>query len=346
MKHKYAPSLGAIMLLTFLLGCAHPQLTEEIVFYSGPFKLVGNLTLPEGRGPHPLVIFVHGDGSNDRTAGGTYLPIMERMLNAGYAIFAWDKPGTGQSTGEIDRNQLIEQRSQIVLKAISVMTEHPEIDSTRIGMWGISQAGYIMPAVLSRNDNIAFMIAVSCPGEAGVEQGAYLISAQAICAGLPSEDAKQVEDLLSAIERAQTYKEYKDLISHLDDYWILSSLDVLGFSPEIKPQAEWHVPNLQGDYFRDPMQIIEQTTIPILAFFGSQDTQVDPIQGADAYRAALQRAGHPFSRVVLIQNVDHNIVVSETGCLVERKWRSSKEWLNYPPEYLDMLEEWLEGLQF
>jgi dipeptidyl aminopeptidase/acylaminoacyl peptidase len=180
-----------IVALLLLPSCARgvqQPTTEEIVFHSGSFRLVGDLRTPEGSGPHPVVVFVHGDGPNNRTSGVTYPPIMERMLRVGYATFAWDKPGTGESTGRIDRSRLIEQRAQIVLDAIEALKARPDVDAEQIGLWGISQAGYVMPRVLSRSSDIAFMIAVSCPGEAGFEQGIYLVTAQARCAGLPAED--------------------------------------------------------------------------------------------------------------------------------------------------------------
>ena len=41
--------------------------------------------------------------------------LMERMLAAGYATFAWDKPGTGKSTGRIDGSRVTEQRARIDL---------------------------------------------------------------------------------------------------------------------------------------------------------------------------------------------------------------------------------------
>ena len=118
----------------------------------------------EAKGPYPLVVFDHGDGPVDRTGFGLFLPIMERMLRAGYATFAWDKPGSGKSTGEIDRSRLQEQRTQILLDAIEVIKTHPDIDPRQIGLWGASQACYIMPRVLSTGEDITFMIAVSCPG--------------------------------------------------------------------------------------------------------------------------------------------------------------------------------------
>ena len=92
------------------------------------------------------------------------------------------------------------------------------------------------------------------------------------------------------------------------------------------------------------MEIIERTTIPVLAFFGEKDTLIDPVQGAQAYRVALERAGNPDSRVELVPGTDHNIILSETGCLDERARRPKSEWTNYPLEYLDTLEEWLREL--
>jgi pimeloyl-ACP methyl ester carboxylesterase len=334
--------------LFLLTGCSTglgQYRKEEITFQSADFTLVGDLLLPEGEGPHPVILFVHGDGPNNRTSGVTYPPIMKRMLGAGYATFAWDKPGTGASTGEIDRKRLVEQRAQIVLDAIEVMKEREDIDTMMIGLWGISQAGYVMPRVLEVSDDIAFMIAVSCPGEPGVEQGIYLVTAQAVCAGLPEEDRAPVESLFSGAARARTYEEHVRFKSRLKDYPELAVMSEYGVNIDVRPEDEWHADDPEGPYFWDPIEIIERTTIPVLAFFGGKDTQVDPIQGVQAYTEALTRAGNPFFRVELIPNTDHNIIISETGSLLERERRSRAGWTNYAPEYLDILTEWLTELR-
>lgn len=334
----------ALLLLSSCTGQAAQSATEEMTFHSGPFTIVGDLKLPKGKGPFPVVLFVHGDGPNNRTSGVTYPPIMERMLRAGYATFSWDKPGTGASTGRIDRSRLGEQRAQIVLDAIDAVKKRTDVDSARIGMWGISQAGYVMPRVLARTDAVAFMIAISCPGEASVEQGSFLLTAQAVCAGLPMEDADEVEKLLSNASRAQTYEEYARNKSALSDYPALRKMAALGFKIDVAPEDEWHADDPNGDYFWDPMAVIETITIPVLAVFGEKDTQADPIQGAKAYRRALARGGHSHSRVELIAGVDHNIILSETGCIEERNDRSRTGWTRYSPEYLDLLEDWLKSL--
>ena len=340
-----ALSMVALLFVTACAGQAQQPRTEEIVFHSGSFTVVGDLRLPGGTGPYPVVVFVHGDGPNDRTSGVTYPPIMERMERAGYATFAWDKPGSGESSGEIDRSRLGEQRAQIVLDAIETLKAHADIDAKQIGLWGISQAGYVMPRVLSAREEVAFMIAVSCPGVAGVDQGAYLVSAQARCAGVPQEEAEQMRRLLSEIERVQTYEEYAQYKEQLDALPGMDAAAIFGYRVGVRPEAEWHEPNLQGEYFWNPMEVIEQTTIPVLAFFGEKDTQIDPVQGAEAYRAALERAGNPNFRVELVPDTDHNIILSETGCLDERERRSRRGWTNYAPEYLDVVEEWLRALR-
>ena len=334
-----------LLLLTACTGQPKQYKHEEIVFHSGEFKLVGDLHFPEGEGPFPVVLFVHGDGPNNRTSGGTYLPIIERMFRSGYATFAWDKPGSGESTGQLDHSRVVEQRAQIVLDAIEVLKTRSDIAPGQIGLWGISQAGYVMPRVLLVSEDVAFVIVVSGPGMPGVDQGAYLVSAQAVCAGCPADEAEQMQHLLSVIERTETYNEWSQYRRSLNSSPCIDAAAIFGYRTGIVPEEQWHKPNLNGAYFWDPMDVIAQTTIPVLALFGEKDTQANPVQGAQAYQEALESAGNPNFRVELIPAVDHNLVLSETGCLDEREKRSLNEWTNYAPEYLDILEEWLKELK-
>ena len=314
---------------------------EEIVFNSGNFKIVGELKLPKGTGSYGVVIFVHGDGPNDRTSGGSYPPIMERMLRIGYATFSWDKPGTGKSTGKFIRSNLFRQRAKIVLDAIEILKKHPSIDGNKMGLWGISQAGYVMPRVLEKSHDVAFMITVSCPGEASVAQTSYLIKAQALCVGVASKEGDKIEYYYEAAERAQTYEEYVKNKSQIGDYPVLEKI---GIKMSVKSKYEWERPNLNSKYFFDPISIIEKIKIPVLVFFGEKDTQVDPVQGMRAYQAALVRAGNKNFRIELIPGVDHCMILTKTGCLSEVFNRRKEERFKYEPRFLDIIEEWLGKL--
>jgi pimeloyl-ACP methyl ester carboxylesterase len=154
-----------------------------------------------------------------------------------------------------------------------------------------------------------------------------------------------MRDMLSAIERAQTYDEYAEYKKQLDALPGIESAEIFGYKKGVRPRNEWHADDPQSEYFWDPMQVIEKTTIPVLAVFGEMDTQIDPFQGAQVYRHALMRAGNPNFRIELIPGADHNIILSETGCLEERENRPRSEWSNYAPQYLDILEEWLTELR-
>jgi acetyl esterase/lipase len=325
-----------------------PIVVEELRFQSGHFTLVGDLQVPNTEGKHPAIIMVHGDGGVDRYGSGTYHPIMERFLHAGYAVFSWDKPntswdepGTGESTGEfVDGAWIITDRASILVDAVEFLKKHPAMDPQRIGVWGISQGGIVMPMALPMTDDIAFMIVVSGPGVDSIDQTAYLIGQQLLCEGYSAEEANLAEQGFANMCKATTYQEFRESKEHLIQFPHAQRFT----GRDITPEEEWSPWDRSVDAFFNPIEVIERTTIPVLAFFGEKDTQVDPFQGAQACEEALQKAENQNYQVELIPGVDHNIVLCESGCMDARDRRSRADWLKYAPEYLDWMEEWLVQL--
>lgn len=356
-------------------GHAPQPRIEEITFQSGEFTLVGDLRLPERTGPLPVVLFVHGDAPADRTMYGMYLPIMERMLRAGYAVFSWDKPGNGESTGQLSSTRVYHQRAQIVLDAIEVMKARADIDPQRIGLWGISQASWVIPLVLSQSEDVAFMICVSCFGVAGDDQMAYQIISQTFCAGVAEEKADELRRLLSELDSARTFETYAEYVHYRE---VLDALAGMGTEPPgrsvpgVIPEEAWLENDPENEDWWNPIQVIEQVRIPVLAIFGDKDTHGDPIQAAYAWRRALEQAGNPNFRVEVLPDADHILGATETGCMDEED-RTIEQVLNdqgywpesrmaerfqeepgphtplsafpYAPGYLDLLEEWLRDLR-
>lgn len=313
-----------------------PHKTETITFRSGDFKLVGELRIPQNGTVHPLVIMVHGDGPAYRIY---FAKLKESMLRAGYATLLWDKPGCGESIGNFSPEKRLAERASILADAVNIMKKHAAIDSGRIGLWGISQAGYVMPLALRQTGDIKFMIAVGCPGMNGIDQTAYLIRRQLTFEGMPEEKARPAETHFKQIYKAGTFQEYLQHAKPLYDDPVQKKL---GFVSALWEERDWKPHSSDEEAFFDPIEIIETTTIPVLAFFGEEDTQVDPFQGADAYTKALARAGNRNFRIELIPQADHNIILCKTGSMKERNSRSQKEWQNYAPEYLEIMEKWLK----
>ena len=364
--------LALILILPACARQSQPARIEEISFQSGSFNLVGDLRLPAGTGPFPVVLFVHGDAEGaDRTMFGMYLPIMERMLRAGYAVFSWDNPGAGESTGKTDRWQITQQQAQIVTDAISVMKAYPGIDPRRIGLWGVSMAGYVMPRVLMVSDDVAFMICQSCGSMSGEDESVFRTVAQGYCGEVPEEAAGQEEFLLAELDEARTFDTYEGYLRYREVLDELAALGSVTVPHPVASEAVWLANNPDYEFSWSPLDVIAQVRFPVLAIWGERDTKVDPIQAVHAYRDALEQAGNPNYRVEVFPGVDHILAPSETGCIFEEAQtveRVAEEQgftfkdLNaldpqdpvlltlgsawpYAPGYLDLIEEWLRGLR-
>jgi dienelactone hydrolase len=146
----------------------------EVRFSSGAIALAGTLTLPTGRGPHAAVAFVHGSGPTGRA----YLPDLAAVLvRHGVAVLAYDKRGIGQSKGfypgESPTAGAIDVLARDAAAAARFLAAQPEIDRTRVGLAGHSQAGWIMPLAASRESAIRFLVAFSGPAVTADENDLY-----------------------------------------------------------------------------------------------------------------------------------------------------------------------------
>jgi len=337
-----------ILVILFVLSCIACEInkgiavshdTKEFVFQSNRFHVVGELKIPKIGHKFPVIIMVHGDGPGYRRY---YSTLKELFLKVGYATLTWDKPGSGKSTGTFSRKHLQAERADILIDAVEKIKNKPRVDAHRIGVWGISQAGYVIPVALSKTDDITFMILVGVAGENGIEQTAFFVGQQIRCEGYSDKESREADRLVVKVAGAKTYEEYVENGKILlKKYPIVKDLD---FMAGILPEDRWEPKDLDGEAYYNPIGIIEQTTIPTLVFFGEKDRNCDPFQGAEAYKNALLKAGNQNFRVELIPNADHTIILCETGCQKERRKRTRSEWSNYASEYLNLMEEWLHHL--
>lgn len=76
----------------------------------------------------------------------------------------------------------------------------------------------------------------------------------------------------------------------------------------------------------------------MLALYGEMDKNVDPVQGEEAYKVALEKAGNQNYRIKVIPGAGHVHTPVKTGCIGKSGGR------NYVPLYLQILEEWLQQL--
>ena len=150
MKTRFALALG---FLACSIGCSRLSAPIHVAFASGPTTLAGSLYLPARGGRHPAVILVHGSGPQTRDS---YAPFAKVFAKHGIATLIYDKRGTGALTGNWQRAPF-SALADDAAAGLEFLRRRVEIDSTRVGIWGGSEGGWIAPWVASINPNVAFV---------------------------------------------------------------------------------------------------------------------------------------------------------------------------------------------
>lgn len=138
--------------------------TEEIQFASEDGTiLAGTITFPLVDGPHPAIVLVHGSGRTERH----HLSRLTNFLaSTGFAVLAYDKRGVGASGGAYSEQASEENLLRLAADAasgVAYLQTDPKIKPDQIGLYGASQAGWIIPAAANLSDQIAFMVILSGP---------------------------------------------------------------------------------------------------------------------------------------------------------------------------------------
>jgi len=312
---------------------------EEISFDAGRFNISGTLLLPEKGNNFPAVVLCWGSGPTDRKYYIENSKTMRTFLKEGYAFFVEDKPGSGESRGEFSGDSIFYERAMILEKEIGILKSHKEINPQKIGIFGSSQAGYVMPLALNQTDGIAFMIAISCPAMNSLQQSAYLVKKQIICEGGTFEEGEKAEKYFIKRRTAQTYLEYLEAAEYLDTLGVIKDLGWGGIIEE----KDFTPADKNNISFFNTIGLMQKVRLPVLAIFGEKDTQINPLQGMSEYKIALEKAGNQFCKVVFIKGVDHNMREMKTGSLKEQKESYGREGLaRLSKEYIEIISKWLK----
>lgn len=116
--------------------------------------LPGTLALPDGEGPFPAVVLVHGSGPQDRdeTIGGNrpFLDIARGLASQGIAVLRYDKrtlarPQDFQQAFDVD-----DETTDDAVAALTALAADPRIDGERVFVFGHSQGGMLAPRIAQR----------------------------------------------------------------------------------------------------------------------------------------------------------------------------------------------------
>lgn len=252
-------------------------------FSSGGVALRASLVTPKDQtGPFPVVLFVHGDGALEHDAYGYYRPLWRALAARGIASYSWDKPGVGDSEGDW-LSQDMQQRAQEVSDAYHHVKTLDRVNSRSVGLIGFSQAGWVMPKLASQ-PWVDYMVFVS-PAINWIQQGEYLTQVRLRLEGVVEptrreqlmENERKLDRLL--MHEGASYAQY---LNHLKQ----TGKTATPMTPE-----RFHF--VKKSMKEDATAELARIRVPVAAFFGELDQNVDINHSLAVYQSLFGRTGSP-----------------------------------------------------
>jgi dienelactone hydrolase len=129
-------SIQIVMAALLLISTVIPAFSADIVTFKGSDDEVvtGRLTKPDGNGPFPAVVLLHGSHGFDKH----YDVWAERLGSWGYVALQMDSIGPGEKSS---LSSLPSKRAEDFCAAKQHLTGLPFVDNKRIGVMAWSQRG-------------------------------------------------------------------------------------------------------------------------------------------------------------------------------------------------------------
>ncbi len=271
---------------------------ESITFHNGDITLHGILLLPDNIPNAPAVVLTHGSGEG---LAQVYQYEGTRFAQQGIAVLAYDKREAWQTASLTDL-------AEDVVAAVEYVQTRREVNSAAVGVWGVSQGGWVAPLAATRSDTIAF-VSVLSPSLSPAQQNLYRRDNNFRYSGYP-------ENAIIARRRA---------------YALIQEISVLA--------REGYVPTWLGqDTFLVDLDVgamWEQVRQPVLIEMGANDKLVPVDDSIALIQAALQHGGNPDYKVIVYDGADHGAYMGEGYQFAPR------DALRFAPGYYIQSPTWI-----
>jgi hypothetical protein len=303
---------------------------EDVRFANGDVQLAGTLIAPNATGKHAAVILVHGSGAENREF---ILPFARFLLRRGVAVLGYDKRGVNGSGGDW-QTASFEVLAGDVVAAFDYLRTRNDIDASRIGLLGVSQAGWIMPLAAVRARELAFLISVSGAGVPPAETTIDQAQNEMAAGGMKPQTVAEIVGLMKLQYRfARTGEGW-------DEYAAAraSLATRMGQPPPAFPGTRDHPlwQSMRLTYFYEPAPALRQLRTPVLAIFGERDNNILAEKNRAAWDAALKAGGHPDYTLRVLPGANHYQWEAKAGNNAEMKTLD-----RFVPDYFTTIEQWL-----
>jgi len=117
-----------------------------VEFEKEGMRLTGMLHIPDGKGPKPCVVFLHGYTGDRIGEHFIYVKAARELARNGKAAFRFDFRGSGESEGDFEDTS-VETEISDALRAVETVRRMPEIDGEKIALLGHSLGGCVAACI-------------------------------------------------------------------------------------------------------------------------------------------------------------------------------------------------------
>ncbi|MFI7222383.1 alpha/beta hydrolase family protein [Nonomuraea angiospora] len=230
---------------------------------SGGLVLHGSVISPAGaraRSGRAGVVLVHGAGTG--TKRDKLLGEAVAFARQGLSVLIYDKRSEGYSLFERSYSQLADD----ALGAVRTLRRQPGVDPAKVGIWGLSEGGWVAPLAASRSKDISFVILVGANGLQPLRQQTWAVAAGLRKAGVSG----------SFVDRAEPTM-----------YRVIADA---GMFPE--------------PYY-DPEPVIASLRQPVLGIWGVHDLLTPPRETPPIFARALEKGGNRQYTFRFFADADH-----------------------------------------
>ncbi|MGI5488091.1 alpha/beta hydrolase family protein [Microtetraspora malaysiensis] len=277
MRRSLLAAVAALFLLATPAAAAEPppavpsdlKATEVSFRGDGGLTLHGTVLSPASAKPErPGVVLVHGAGT--ATPRTKLMGEAVAFARQGMSVLIYDKRSEGYSLFHRSYSQLADD----ALGGVAALRSQPGVDPAKVGLWGLSEGGWVAPIAASRSKEVAFVVLVGANSQQPLRQQTWAVAAGLRKAGVSG----------SLVDRAE-----------LNLYRTLADGDMF---PE--------------PYY-DPAPTIAAVRQPVLGIWGVHDLLTPPQESPPGFAKALEKGGNRNYTFRFFPDADHAAHLTPDG---------------------------------